>query len=190
MERTRSQTGASGSLALLAAFALGLTCCAADGSDAVQTELAGLAARSFAAVTKIQHGLERPELASRDFGEGVQAVEATTRSLADLEVDPRAGDGQRLMAIVYQARAWDDAAQAIEGAPPPAGFDAGQQALLAQVLAEKAFPAKVAAKNSYERALRLACRLGVEHLPVTVEILDGVSRYGGDAPSPDRACQP
>ena len=110
--------------------------------------------------------------------------------MALLEEDTRASDAQRLTAVVLQARAWDDASQAIEGARAPTDFDAAQQALLARVLTDKAFPARVAALNSYERALRMACRLGLEDPAVVPELVDGIARYGGTAPSLDQPCGP
>ena len=173
--------------ALLLSLHVGLAGCASESSDAVQHELIELSARAAEGVRQIERGLADPDLASHELGAGVQAVEVATRNMAVLEIDSRASDVQQLMAVVHQARAWDDAARAIL-AGDVADLDASQQQVLATVLEEKAFPAKVAAENAYERALRKACRAGIEDLPVVLEILDGIDRYGGDAPPADQPC--
>lgn len=166
---------------------LAVTACASDPSEAVQGELQAQALRANAAVVKIQRSLATGS-ASREFGEGVQSVEGATRVMADLESDPRASDAQRLLAVLQQARAWDDAARAIESAPPSPELSDAQQQVVAASLAEKAFPCRVAAKSSYEHALRTACRLHLEHHAMVLEIIDGIARYGGDAPAGDRIC--
>ena len=147
--------------------------CATEGPDEVDLELAGLASRAHTGVEMIEHALGNPDHTSRGLGEGVQVVEDAARALAAFETDDRAAPGQRLQAVLTQARAWDDAARAIEG-------NGSQPALLQQLLSEKAFPARVAALNSYERALSLACTLGAVAQPAIAEIADGVERYGGE----------
>lgn len=168
----------TGLIVATALFAFG---CASEGSDVISNELAVLSARAAQGVDSIHRG---------HLGEGVGAVDEVTRQLALLEVDPRAADTQRLMAVVHQARAWDDAATAIlTGHDSAAALGATQRDLLESVLAEKAFPARVAAENSYKRALRMACGLGVDDQPVMLEILDGIDRNGGFAPSAEQPCE-
>lgn len=173
---------------LAVALAISAGACASDSSESVQRELGQAAQRAEAGVAKISRALAEPEAGPRGFGEGVSQVELATRTLAELEGDERASDVQRLMAVLLQARAWDDATRAIEGAAMPSAFDAEQQSLYAGVLQEKAFPSRVAAQNSWERARKLACGLGADE-PLLLEIADGVSRYGGRSLSLEDACK-
>jgi hypothetical protein len=169
--------------------ALGAGACASEGTEVFDHELAGLAARSEAGVAQISIALATPDAASRQLGEGVQLVDDATRALGRLESDPRASDAQRVQAVLLQARAWDDTARAILAAARP---DAGAAALetLSKVLAEKAFPAQVAAHSAYERALALVCELGLDPHPAVLEMIDGVERYGGTPPPADAPCGP
>ena len=167
-----------------------LSGCASDGADVAQAEMSALAVRATEGVRTIERALNDPQLASRGLGEGVLAVEAATRGLAQLENDEGVADPDRLMAMVLQARAWDDASRAIAaGGTSARRLPPAQRTTLAQVLEEKAFPARVAAQNSYERALRFVCRAEMDEHPVLLEILDGIERYRGDAPPADRACE-
>jgi hypothetical protein len=180
------------SLCLASAAVLAACASVSEGSDPVQAGLQTQALRAAGGVSKVRHALDHPELASRELGEGVMAVEAATRELGLLEDDARASDLQRLMAMVHQARAWDDVSQAFQRAIAAApattteGEDPAHQAL-ATVLSDKAFPARVAAENGYRRALRSACRFGFDELPVVQEITDGIARYG-EAPPADHPC--
>ena len=174
---------------LVLALALTASACALEASDAVDAEIAALASKTGEGIAKIERALDGPALASRELGEGVRAVEDTAAALARLETDARSSDLQRLMAIVQQARAWDDTYRAIVGdSRAHEDMDPAHRALLADLLQEKAFPAQIAAQNSYARALRWACRLGMNDDPVLLELVDGIERHGGRALSVDRAC--
>jgi hypothetical protein len=170
-----------GRLPVLAAFALAVGC-ASETSDAVQLELTQAAIEARDGVQKIHRALANLDLSSTEFGEGVQQVEQAARMLGALEADDRASEGQRLSAALLQARAWDDAARAIEIAAPE-GYTAEQQELTRRVLDEKAFPVRVAAQTSFRRVLRWACRAGAEE--IALEAADGVARYTGRSAGPE-----
>src|SRR5215831_14848310 len=91
-------------------LALALTACAIERSDAIETEIRRLSAQAGEGVVKIGRALQDQKLTSSELGEGVRKVELSTRKLRELETDERATDLQQLMAIVHQARAWDDVA--------------------------------------------------------------------------------
>jgi hypothetical protein len=170
---------------MVLAALLGLGACASDGSEPVHSAIQASAARATLGVQKVHHALEHPSQASAELGEGIQAVEAATRDLAVLEDDARASELQRLMAVVGQARAWDDLSTAFDIAAAP-DLDPPQQVALASVLRDKAFPARVAAEAAFRRALRTACRLGLEEQPVVSEIMDGIARFGQ---APAKPCE-
>lgn len=176
-----------GRLGLVCALLAGaLTGCASEDSDAIAVALAQENARALAGVEKISRSLDPLDLASRGFGEGVHEVERASRALGALETDERASRTQSLLAVLIEARVWDDTVRAIEEVDLST-YEPKQQELLRNLLREKAFPARVAASNAYQRALRLACRSGMdEHLP---EILDGVARYDGEARPLESACR-
>ncbi|MFO0727699.1 MAG: hypothetical protein U1E65_28225 [Myxococcota bacterium] len=159
----------------------GGSACAVEPSARIDRQLysAGLEAR--AAVEKIRRSLPT---AGRGFGEGVAAVEAVTRRYDALEQDPRASDGQRLSAILGEARAWDDASHAILGAR----LVEGDEEIAGDMLREKAFPATIAAQNAYQRALAFACEHHLEDRAAMPEILDGLQRTLGSAPASDAPC--
>lgn len=171
------------------AAALGvLAACEAQNPDQVGHELEALSARAAGGVAAIRDALADPRALSRGLGAGIEEVALATRGLARLASAEGLAVEQRLLAGLEEARAWDDAARALETAeladaePPELGR------LYHELLREKAFPARVAARNGYERALRLACRLaGPEH-PTVLEALDGVERHGGQVPVSDRPC--
>jgi hypothetical protein len=162
-------------------IAVFVAACASEGSDRVESELKKLDARAGAGVAKISRALNDPTLSSPALGEGTQLVESATQKLAQLEDDERASDFQQLMAILYQARAWDDVAIAYSTTPIPASLPPEQRALLESLLAEKAEPARLSAASSFERARERACRIGFEVSPVMSEIVIGLSRYSEDA---------
>jgi hypothetical protein len=173
---------------LLAALIPLFAGCAVERSEGVETEMKRLTGQASDGVSKVSRALANPWLASSDLGEGLHAVESTARSLGALEVDERANDFQQLMAIVQQARVWDDVAHAFASAPAPPELEAEQRALLGNLLDEKAFPARAQAASSYQRARARACRSGYDAHPVMLEIADGLARYGDDAITLDRPC--
>lgn len=165
--------------------ALGLVAfaaCAVDASE-VSAELARQARVADRGVEKIARALATLEPTSRSFGEGVREVERATRELAALETDDRASEAQRLQAIVLQARAWDDTARAIDAVMAIDGGPA--HPALVDALRDKSFPARIAARNSYDRALPMAC--AVDHAAV-LEIVDGIARNGGPTLAPEHSC--
>ena len=174
--------------AALAGFLGGLLIsCAADSPEVVDAELSHLSNAAAAGVSTIERALRDGRMmtpATGDgspglIGEGLRAVDAATRALSRLEDDPRASEAQRLDAVVRQARAWDDAARVIAFAWHGVDdLDEAQRSLTAALLEEKAFPARVAARNSYERALRTACSASLQGHPAWPEIVDGVLRHG------------
>jgi len=161
--------------------------CAVDRSEAIETEIRRLSAQADEGVLKIDRALKDPELTSSELGEGVRKVEVAARMLHTLESDERANDLLQLMAIVHQARAWDDVARTLESADAP-NLEAGQRALVSSVLGEKALPARAQAIDGYLRARDRACRSRLDRLPVMLEILDGIARYGESNISLDRPC--
>lgn len=173
-------------LHMLLASLLLAPACASEGSEAVQAELTRASSLATDGLVIIEQALALSEL--RGLGEGVSRVEQATRSLAALENDERASGPQQLMAVLLQARAWDDTVRAIEGAGVPGGMDASQSELYRGMLRDKAFPSRIAAQNSWARARKVACRLGADD-SVLLEILDGVSRYGGRAGNVEEACR-
>lgn len=166
--------------------AAALSACAAEGADAVATELVRSAQLAEHGVASIRRALAEHQLGSRGFGEGVRAVEQATRELAALETDDRATDAQRLQALVLQARAWDDTASAIDAAAEPDG--GAPLPARAEALRDKSFPARIAARNGFERALRAACAAGADPI-VVPELLDGIARNGGPTLAADQACR-
>ncbi len=172
----------------LSAALVAVTCaaCAGEGSEAVTVELGKSAVRAEDGIAKIQRALAEPELGSRGFGEGVRQVELATRELAALETDDRATEAQRLQSLVLQARAWDDTAQVIEAA---ADSDGAARPAITEALREKAFPARIAARNGFERALRVACVVTGADPAVVLELVDGIARHGGPQITLDQACQ-
>lgn len=174
------------SAALFAATLLGPLACAGDGADPVAVELARAAQRADAGVLKIRTSLADLDQASRGFGEGVRGVELATRDLAAFETDERATELEKLQAIILQARAWDDAAHAIQDAT--ASESAAARPAMSAALREKSFPARLAAQNAYLRALRAACAVTGADPAVVLELLDGIARHGGPAIAPDQAC--
>src|SRR5207302_1543998 len=142
-----------------------------ERSEPVESELRRLNGQASEGVAKIERALHDPELTSSELGEGVRRVESTARVLRAIESDERASELQQLMAIVYQARAWDDVTRTFENARAPA-LEAAQRATMSAVLTEKALPARAQAGDNYLRAKDRACRAGLEHLPVMLEILD------------------
>lgn len=179
--------------AVLLALASFLGACAADRGDRgdrpdpVDTELQRLAVQAQAGVEKIQRGLADPGLASSELGEGVWTVDAATRMMGAIEADERATDVQQLLAIVEQARAWDDVARSLQ-AVPSLVLDERQRSLVQSVLGDKVLPAQAQAVSGFQRARERACRAGLEQLPVMLEILDGLSRHGEGNISLDRPC--
>lgn len=171
----------------VALAAVALAACAGEGSDAVTVELSRSAARAEEGVAKIERSLGELELGSRGFGEGVRQVEQATRELAALETDERATEAQRLQALVLQARAWDDTAHVIGAAAGPDGGAA--RPAITEALREKAFPARIAARNGFERALRAACLVTGADPAVVLELVDGIARHGGPQITLDQACQ-
>jgi hypothetical protein len=154
-----------------------LAACASEGPESVEQQLRKLDADAGEGVAKISKALNDPTLSSPLLGEGSRLVTQAARGLELIETDSRASDYQQLMAIVYQARAWDDVAVAYTTAPMPASLEAGHRALLQNLLAEKAQPARVSAGAGYQRARMRACRSGFDALPVMTELLMGVSLY-------------
>ncbi|MCK6548128.1 hypothetical protein L6R52_19915 [Myxococcota bacterium] len=169
------------------AAALGLGACARESSEVIAQELARLDADAAAGVAKIHRALHDPALTSGELGEGVHEVELAARGFAALELDPRASDVQQLQAVLHQARAWDDVATTFASTPAPPGLEDAHDVLL-EVLAEKAEPARANAAASYRRALELACKGGLEHVPAFGEIVDGTARYAPEQVSLDRPC--
>lgn len=165
-----------------------LAACAVDRSEAVETELRRVNLKTADGIRKIEHSLIDPHLTSSELAEGVRAVESGAQRLRALEIDERANDVQQLMAIVAQARAWDEVARTFERAAPSSGLDPGQKALVAAILDEKALPARAQAGSGYRRALERACHSNLEALPVMLEILDGMARYKNRSISLDRPC--
>ena len=161
-----------------------LFACASNQVEELDRELQVLSLRSSLAVNMIEEALLEPTEASSGWGAGVQEIELTVRALGHLEVDERATNSQRVSAVLFQARAWDDVARVIDKAADRAGrTENSSPALVRDILHDKSFPARIAAQNSFERALRLACRLGEKESDVWPEIIDGVQRYS-EASSP------
>jgi hypothetical protein len=160
--------------------------CSTEPSARVTRGLYGATLDARAAIEKIQRSLP---VTDRGFGEGVAELEAAVRRFDALEQDPAASDGQRLKAILGEARAWDDASRAILGAH----LLEVDEPVAEEILREKAFPAKIAAANAYRRALAFACALDNKHGAdadnVIPEILDGLTRTAGNATAPDAACR-
>ena len=163
-----------------------LVSCSVEAPGTVEAQLSRLSALASAGVTTIERAMQNAQHAAGEsgeatsglIGEGLRGVDAATRALSRLEDEPRATDDQRLTAIVLQARAWDDAARAIARSwRDVSDLSDDQLALTAALLEEKAFPARVAARNSYERALRTACVTGLRSHPAWPEIVDGVLRH-------------
>jgi hypothetical protein len=173
--------------AFATALGLGLGGCARESSEVIATELARLDADAAAGVAKIHRALHDPALTSSELGEGVHEVELAARGFAALELDGRASDHEQLQAVLHQARAWDDVATTFASTPAPPGLEDAHELLLG-MLAEKAEPARASAAASYRRALELACRGGLDHVPAFAEILDGAARYVPEQVSLDRPC--
>ena len=171
----------SGTWAAVIAAALLSAACAAEPSPRIARELEALDGRVTDGVAKIERALAAPGLTFPELGEGVRIVERAARELGALEVDDRASDGQRLVAALLQARAFDDVARAFADARPPEALDPAQHALFAELLEDKARPARSAAAEGFRRARRVACQLGQSDHPAMLEILDGVGRYGEPA---------
>jgi hypothetical protein len=185
--------------------------CAVERSDQIDGELRRLNAQANEGVAKIERALHDPELTSSELGEGMLRVDLSARMLRAIEADDRASDMQQVMAILYQARAWDDVARTLESAEAP-NLEAGQRATMSRVLGEKALPARAQAGESYRRARERACRSSLaepvlsglkagdglapnrtsgvnpDRASVLLEILDGVARYGGGNIPFDKAC--
>jgi hypothetical protein len=164
-----------------------LSACASEGSDQLEAELRKLDASAGEGVAKISKALNDPALTSPALGEGTRIVANAAHKLSQLEDDERASDFQQLMAILYQARAWDDVAIAYATTPIPASLAIEQRTLVESLLAEKAMPARMSAAASFERARERACKIGFEVSPVMAEIMTGLSRYtevAFDAPCP------
>lgn len=151
--------------------------CGSQGPEGVEQQLKKLDAEAGEGVAKISKALNDPTLSSPLLGEGSRLVSQAARALGQLENDPRASDYQQLMAIVYQARAWDDVAVALTTAPMPPALDVEHQTLLQKLLAEKADPARSSAGASYQRARERACKSGFDSLPVMTEVSMGLSMY-------------
>ncbi len=169
-------------------FGILAVACAGEPSDHAAQEISRASLSARAGVEKIRHSLP---LAERGFGEGVAEVEAATKLLGALESDRRLSLGLRLQAIVSEARAWDDAQRAILGARlvlEPAADGTDQSLFAEDVLREKAFPSRVAAENAYQRALAFWCEHRADDASLLPEIIDGVQRYRGSAPSLDDPC--
>ena len=155
----------------------------------METELRELDADAGQGVAKISRALIDPTLSSPALGEGTRIVQSAAGELAQLEVDEHASDFQQLMAILYQARAWDDVAIAYETAAIPASLTPEQRALLERLLTEKAMPARLSAAAAFQRARERACKMEFQGSPVMTEILTGLQRYS-ESPgvSLDSAC--
>jgi hypothetical protein len=165
------------------ALAIAAAACSVEDSEHVGRELDRLDAQVGEGVAKIERALGDRSLTFAALGEGASLVESAARELAALEGDPRASDAQRLTAVLMQARAYDDLALALGDVSAIAALPPEQRALLAEVLAEKAAPARVSARESFLVARALACRLGVEP-PLMQEILQGVARHAPRAAKP------
>lgn len=166
-------------------LALLYAACAGEPSDHAAQEIARASLNARAGVDKIRHSLP---LAERGFGEGVAEVEAATKVLGALESDRRLSLSLRLLAIVSEARAWDDAQRAILGARLLTADGTDQSPFAEDVLREKAFPSRVAAENAYQRALAFWCEHHADEASLLPEIIDGVQRYRGSAPALDDPC--
>ena len=163
---------------LLGLLMVGMFACSVDQSAELDRELQALSQRSRFAVQMVQDALHEPMDASVGWSTGVKEIELVVRSLGQLESDVAATDSQRLIAVVYQARAWDDIANVVQAAGDRVGdHQIASSELARQILRDKAFPARIAARNSFDRALRMGCRLGLTHSQVWLEIVDGVQRY-------------
>lgn len=178
---------ASQTLALIGAATL-LASCEVSSPEIVAQDLEALSQSARSGVSSVRDALGDPAALSRALGAGVEEVSRATRGLDRLASAPEILPEQRLAAGLESARAWDDLARALESSelhdpePPELGR------LYHELLREKAFPARIAARNGYERALRLACRLAGEDHPAVLEAQDGIERYGGQVPVPDRVC--
>jgi len=161
------------SLSLVFVFA-----CSTNETAELDRDLQALSERSKLAVEMVREALHEPMDASEGWSAGVTEIESVVRSLGQLESDVHATDSQRLIAVVYQARSWDDVANVVQDAAERAGREQiSSHKLVRDVLRDKAFPARIAAQNSFDRALRIACRLSLSQSEVWLEIVDGVQRY-------------
>lgn len=162
--------------------------CEASSPELVGHELEALSARAAAGVASVREALDDPRGLSRALGAGIEEVSRATRGLSRLASAEELAPEQRLNAGLEEARAWDDVARALEGAELGEPEQPEHERLYRELLREKAFPARVAARNGYGRALRLACRLAGEEHPAVLEAQDGIERHGGQLPVPDRPC--
>ena len=162
--------------------------CEIESSELVARDLDALAEQAVHGVDGIREALEAPEALSRTLGAGVEEVSKATRGMSRIATSPEIGSEQRLSASVQEARAWDDVTRLLEGAELRDPTSPELEQLYHELLREKAFPARIAARNAYDRALRMACRLASAEHPVALEALDGIERYGGEVPVSEQPC--
>ena len=155
-----------------------LFACSSSESPELDRELQVLSQRSDLAVAMVSEALATPADVSSGWSEGVKEIESIVWSLGQLESDVNASDRQRLTAVLYQARAWDDIANVVLLAPKSLAVDeVTSSKIVREELEAKAFPAQIAAQNGFDRALRMACRLQLTQGNVWQEIVVGVQRY-------------
>jgi len=152
-------------------FSALLVSCSATDVEGVDRELRMHALQTQLSADKIEDALSKPGTTSTEWAAGVDEIESTVRALARLEVDEFATEAQQVLAVLYQARAWDDVARITKAAA------ARENDVSRDILHEKSFPSRIAAQNAYERAFRIACRLSQSKGPAWLEIIDGVERY-------------
>lgn len=147
----------------------------------MEAELKRLDADVSEGVQKISRALVDPNLESNDLALGVRGIARATRALGRFESDPRASEIEQLMAIIYQARAWDAVAAAYASATLGANVAPENRGLLASVLAEKSLQARAAAASSWRRAKDRTSRVVAIEPAMAAEINEGLAR-SGDGP--------
>lgn len=152
------------------AVALALGACATEGPDG-SAEVDRLGRAASEGVSTVRRALADPDLQFQDLGAGVDRVETAGRALRHIAEDGRFDAELRVAASLAEARAYDDLALS---------FSTPQDDLLADILDEKARPARTAARHAYVRARTLACLTDLAEPATMLEILDGVSRYVGE----------
>ena len=167
-----------------ALFALNVVACVAEDHAHVDRELTGLSAQTELALDKIEAALRGPIEAAEHLGwsQGVNELENITRKLISLESDERSLPSQQLQAVLIQARAWDDLTQLLDAfAQLQMAQEAGDAAVVREVVQDKKFPAQIAAQNAFERGFRLGCRFELTSSETWSEIQQGLQRYSSQS---------
>lgn len=153
--------------------------CAADAPE-VQVEVDRLDRAAAQGIAAVRRAVKDPSLEFNELGVGVETVELAARGLRSLADDTRVPAPIRVSAMLAEARAYDDLAITFEVTSDGQHFPEDQE-VLNQIFADKALPMRTSARDAYVRARALACRIDLAEPAMMLEILDGISRYVGEA---------